>query len=43
MLANLISGNSNDVLKQLRQAEYGAHYIIVYYDMMTQTDLFTLY
>src|ERR687889_811841 len=43
MLGNLISGNSNDVLKQLRQAEYGAHYIIVYYDMMTLRQLYTGY
>jgi MEDS: MEthanogen/methylotroph, DcmR Sensory domain len=43
MLANLISGNSNDVLKQLRQAEYGAHYIIVYYDMMTLRQIYLRY
>jgi hypothetical protein len=43
MLANLISGNSNDVLKQLRQAEYGAHYIIVYYDMMTLRQIYSRY
>ena len=43
MLTNLISGNSNDVLKQLRQAEYGAHYIIVYYDMMTLRQIYTSY
>jgi hypothetical protein len=43
MLANLISGNNNDVLKQLRQAEYGAHYIIVYYDMMTLRQIYSRY
>jgi hypothetical protein len=43
MLANLISGNSNDVLKQLRQAEYGAHYIIVYYDIMTLRQIYLRY
>ncbi len=43
MLRSLINGNSNDVLKQLRQAEYGAHYIIVYYDMMTLRQLYTGY
>jgi hypothetical protein len=43
MLANLISGNSNDVLKQLRKAEYGAHYIIVYYDMMTLRQIYLRY
>jgi MEDS: MEthanogen/methylotroph, DcmR Sensory domain len=43
MLRTLINGNNNDVLKQLRQAEYGAHYIIVYYDMMTLRPLYTGY
>ncbi len=43
MLRSLINDNSNDVLKQLRQAEYGAHYIIVYYDMMTLRQLYTGY
>ena len=43
MLRSLINGNSNDVLKQLRQAEYGAHYIIVYYDMITLRQLYTGY
>ena len=43
MLRTLINGNNNDVLKQLRQAEYGAHYIIVYYDMMTLRQLYTGY
>ena len=43
MLENPISGNSNDVLKQLRQAEFGAHYIIVYYDMMTLRQIYSGY
>jgi hypothetical protein len=43
MLGNPISGNSNDVLKQLRQAEFGAHYIIVYYDMMTLRQIYSGY
>ena len=43
MLANLISGNSNDVLKQLRQAEFGAHYIIIYHDMMTLRRIYSGY
>ena len=43
MLRSPITGDSNDVLKQLRQAEYGAHYIIVYYDMMTLRQLYTGY
>jgi hypothetical protein len=43
MLGNLISDNSNDVLKQLRQAEFGAHYIIVYHDMMTLRRIYSGY
>ena len=43
MLENPISGNSNDVLKQLRQAEFGAHYIVVYPDMMTLRQIYSRY
>ncbi len=43
MLRSPINGDSNDVLKQLRQAEYGAHYIIVYHDMMTLRQIYTGY
>ena len=43
MLENLMSDNSNDVLKQLRQAEFGAHYIIVYHDMMTLRQIYSSY
>jgi hypothetical protein len=43
MLENLMSNNSNDVLKQLRQAEFGAHYIIVYPDMMTLRQIYSRY
>src|SRR5215210_1805227 len=43
MLRNPINGNSNEVLKQLRQAEYGAHYIIVYHDMMTLRQIYASY
>ena len=43
MLRSPITGDSNDVLKQLRQAEYGAHYIIVYHDMMTLRQIYTGY
>jgi hypothetical protein len=43
MLENLISDNSNDVLQQLRQAEFGAHYIIVYHDMMTLRQIYSSY
>ncbi|MDQ3867968.1 MAG: MEDS domain-containing protein [Thermoproteota archaeon] len=38
-----MSDNSNDVLKQLRQAEFGAHYIIVYPDMMTLRQIYSRY
>ncbi len=43
MLGNLISDNSNNVLKQLRQAEFGAHYIIVYHDMITLRRVYSEY
>ena len=43
MLENLMSDNSYDVLKQLRQAEFGAHYIIVYPDMMTLRQIYSRY
>ena len=43
MLGNLISGNSNDILEQLRQAEYGAHYIIVYYDLIALRQIYSHY
>ncbi len=43
MLRTPINGNSNEVLKQLRQAEYGAHYIIVYHDMMTLRQIYAGY
>ena len=38
-----MSDNSYDVLKQLRQAEFGAHYIIVYPDMMTLRQIYSRY
>ena len=43
MLGNPVSGNSDDLLKQLRQAEFGAHYIIVYHDMMTLRQIYSGY
>jgi hypothetical protein len=43
MLRTPINGNSNEVLKQLRQAEYGAHYIIVYHDLMTLRQIYAGY
>jgi hypothetical protein len=43
MLRNPINGNRSDVLEQLRQAEYGAHYIIVYDNMMTLRQIYSGY
>jgi hypothetical protein len=43
MLGNPISGNTDDLLKQLRQAEFGAHYIIVYHNMMTLRQIYSGY
>jgi hypothetical protein len=43
MLGNPISGNSDDLLKQLRQAEFGAHYIIVYHNMMALRQIYSGY
>jgi hypothetical protein len=43
MLRNPINGNRSDVLEQLRQAEYGAHYIIVYENMMTLRQIYSGY
>jgi hypothetical protein len=43
MLRDPITGNSSDVLKQLRQAESGAHYIVVYYDLMTLRQIYAGY
>jgi hypothetical protein len=43
MLGNPVSGNSDDVIKQLRQAEFGAHYIIVYHNMMTLRQIYSGY
>ncbi len=43
MLKNLIYGNTKNILEQLRQAEYGAHYIIVYPDIMTLREIYSGY
>ncbi len=43
MPGNLISDNSNDILKQLGQAEFGAHYIIVYHDMIALRQIYSGY
>jgi hypothetical protein len=43
MLKNVIYGNTENILEQLRQAEYGAHYIIVYPDIMTLREIYSGY
>ncbi len=43
MLKNVIYGNTGNILEQLRQAEYGAHYIIVYPDIMTLREIYSGY
>jgi hypothetical protein len=43
MLKNVIYGNTRNILEQLRQAEYGAHYIIVYPDIMTLREIYSSY
>ena len=43
MLKNVIYGNTKNILEQLRQAEYGAHYIIVYPDIMTLREIYSNY
>ena len=43
MLKNVIYGNTKNILEQLRQAEYGAHYIIVYPDIMTLREIYSGY
>jgi hypothetical protein len=43
MFNNVIYGNTGTILEQLRQAEYGAHYIIVYPDIMTLREIYSGY
>jgi hypothetical protein len=43
MLKNVIYGNTGNILEQLIQAEYGAHYIIVYPDIMTLREIYSGY
>ena len=43
MLKNVIYGNTKNIVEQLRQAEYGAHYIIVYPDIMTLREIYSGY
>ncbi len=43
MLKNVIHGNTKNIIEQLKQAEYGAHYIIVYPDMMTLREIYSHY
>jgi hypothetical protein len=43
MLKNVIYGNTKNIIEQLKQADYGAHYIIVYPDMMTLREIYSYY
>ena len=43
MLKNAIYGNTKNIVEQLRQADYGAHYIIVYPDIMTLREIYSNY
>jgi hypothetical protein len=43
MLKNVIYGNTKNIIEQLKQADYGAHYIIVYPDMMTLREIYSHY
>lgn len=43
MLNNVIYGNTKNIVEQLRQADYGAHYIIVYPDIMTLREIYSNY
>ena len=43
MLNNVIYGNTKDIVEQLRQADYGAHYIIVYPDITTLREIYSNY
>ncbi len=43
MLKNVVYGNTKNIIEQLKQADYGAHYIIVYPDMMTLREIYSHY
>jgi hypothetical protein len=43
MLKNVIYGNIKNIVEQLRQAGYGAHYIIVYPNIMTLREIYSNY
>src|SRR5919198_5170834 len=43
MIQNLINCHINDTLEQITEAEYGAHYIIIYPDLTTLRELYSNY
>src|SRR5919198_5843499 len=43
MIQNLINCHINDTLEQITEAEYGAHYIIIYQDLGTLRELYSNY
>jgi hypothetical protein len=43
MAQNLTNCHVNDALDQVNQAQYGAHYMIIYPDLDTLRDLYSNY
>ena len=43
MIQNLMNCHVNDALEQINQAEYGAHYMIIYPDLVTIRELYSGY
>ena len=43
MTQNLINSHVNDALDRIYQAEYGAHYMIIYPDLVTLRKLYSSY
>jgi hypothetical protein len=43
MRQNIRSCHINDALDQINQAEYGAHYLIIYPDLFTLSELYSNY
>ena len=43
MIQNLINSHVNDALDHINQAEYSAHYMIIYPDLVTLRKLYSSY
>jgi Cft2 family RNA processing exonuclease len=39
----LITGSTKDILKQINQAEYGAHYLLIYSELMMLREIYSRY